>query len=181
MRWRKDTARASGWAGTPGTPVRLARQKPNCTFPATGVGCFRVGWRRARLEGAAVVLPGPGSCPSPVLGVGAQEPWFVALSPVVPGSISGLGCLELAPPFPSSTARAAARPSWGLSPPCCPSQALNGSGQALQVLFGVAPSPASISGAHPGCCVVLGYPAALLQPPLAGLPVSSLKWKGRGF
>lgn len=115
----------SGWAGTPGTLVRLARQKPSCTFPAAGIGCFRVagaglGWKVLLWSclGQALapalcwmwVIRSPGllRCPRGP----QQHPWAG-----LPGADS---------PFPSSTARTAVRPSWGLSPraagacQCCP-------------------------------------------------------------
>lgn len=141
-----EKGRGQRWAGQGrwGSQRGRARQKPNCSLPAAGIGSSRVGW-----EGPAMVLPGPGSCPSPELGGGTPDPGFVALSlsPEVPSSIPGLSCLEPAPPFPCTPAAQPAlppSPPWGLSPPSCPFQAPSGSGRALWVLFSVAPSPASI-------------------------------------
>lgn len=102
MRWRKDMARVSSWAGTPGKPVRAGTAEAQlhlrsrcCWLFQGGLGAvpgWKPGWK---------VMPGSGSCPSPELGLGTLDPRFVALSPEIPSSIPGLGCLEPAPPAPS--------------------------------------------------------------------------------
>lgn len=134
-------ARASGWAGTWEGQCGLALPKPNCIFPAAGIGCFRVGWGLCQAGR---------SCSGPARA--RRLPQVCASSPEVPSSTPRLGCLELAPRLPCT------RPAMGGSAPLCPSQGLSGSGRALQVLFSVAPSLASIPvlWGSPGCCGVLG-------------------------
>lgn len=177
----------SGWAGTPGKPVRAGTAEAQLHLPGHwhrlfqgGLGAVP-GWKPSWK-----VMPGPGSCPSPQVGVGAQDPRFVALSPEVPSSVPGLACLEAAPPFPCAPAAQPAllpAPAWEAQPPRDAPPRLSEAQNRLCGCFSVLPPPQRAppcSGAHPSCHVVGGVPSSTAAATPAWFAHGQPKMEGKG-
>lgn len=123
--WGHEMEKGQGQSDPGKASVSWHGRNPTASFWLPPLAISRSTGGCARWMPSCKGMPGPGSCPSPELGVGAQDPRFVALSPEVLSS-------SPLPLHPTSTTRTAAHPGTGGTQ--CPTRPLCGPG--LSVAWG---------------------------------------------